>query len=568
MENYVDLLDDKFLLKLYRREIRDYNNIYYTQPSLKNFTNQLKNFNKEKLPQYSKIFDLYVRRCISVHYYSIALHICLHENLLDYYSNLETIPVVLHYNFEENYSIDEILSFFLDNIFFLDQYMKKKPNKNLMKRMMEEMEELEYTEINKKHKIHVTQPKSKKVFLSNAKKQFEAIYDKIEEYEETIWIERMKKNKNNCSLKGAPDHIKINKEIVKMSLTKTPKNLKFTSDSIKDSEDIIDSIFKSKYKKHIFPFMSERLRSLKKYALDVNSPRLFNKFTPELRSDKEIVLKFLGANPYSTHNVHKSLFHDKEVCLKLVSQISFSFIDLPMKMKCDDDILMVALRSYGMRIIAIPPELQAEKKYLQIALSNNKEFLFGYVSPEVRDNYKLILELLKTLPHLFHQIKKEYQNKESFKVFLENVKTNFTLTVTVPEVQIPTDLQMNQELLKYGMSFREENLEWFSTSNPSFLEGFLTYHDCKINQSPFGYQYQWKIEHIEYFEKKIYLFDQMYLSKEQQELLNCETDLMVIEVHDDAEILMKCALKFRGIYFSLVFDEKIERLKDLKVQFI
>eukprot|EP01080_Neovahlkampfia_damariscottae_P012050 gene12050-5546_t len=462
--------------------------------------------------------------------------------------------------------------------------MRIKPNKEFMTQILEQFEKLENQFYNSDTLSSILQEKkieSKLEFLSGVKKQLLLIFDKIEEYEENIWIERMKNKTNNGSLKDAPEHIKKNKNVIKMSLNITVKNFSHLPESLKDDEEFIDWIYKNSKLEKVFSMISNRLKSMKKFAKVVEiDPELFQHLPKSLRGDKELIFGMFEKNTIqvslkTNDALDLSKFSTKEEIMRLVGFHSFFFSNLGSLWRHDTEIIKAALSANGYRITEIPVKFRRNIEYLKIALSYGSPYVFSQFDREIKENYNLILEFLEVLPEIFQVLKDEFKTKKAFKIFLKhNQNENFYFNF-----KVPMEFKMNKYLLKYGMSYRRENINYFSPTNEVFLRGILIHLDYIFLQllfhSPENMIEQYfnsKIcnEIFQFFKGKIYLLEELFFTPEMLDFgSSSRIELNSIVVEDrEKKSLLKYAMKLKRIYLALVFDQKIKRLSDLKFNYL
>ena len=198
----------------------------------------------------------------------MALNICRSPILFTYFKKMKELPLALIEDFDVFYTEEDIFEFFIDRISLYFEVRKIFLEKKLLPKILNQFEKIE----NKKstsEKIYIMLKQntsiSEKNLLENLKKQFLQIEQKIDEFEENFWISRIENN--NSSLEYAPESIKKNRKIVKLSLDKTAKNMKYQLDEIKDDDEIVDEIFNKSQIHKVYKHISSRLKAIEEYTL-------------------------------------------------------------------------------------------------------------------------------------------------------------------------------------------------------------------------------------------------------------------------------------------------------------
>jgi hypothetical protein len=474
----------------------------------------------------------------------------------------EEIPFILKDPKQWTFSNLELFNYFSSRFSLLDSFLKVNPDPNILEKVKDGF--LKWKKVSKE----------KEGDLNEFENQFKELKQKIEIYFQDFWIEKVKKNPK--FFKNAPFEVRSNRIINMIVLNHSPRYLKHSSEEIQNDQKIF-SFLKQKPKFKIsYPFLSLKYRSDVSIALEMVPFKQFKYFNPDI-FDKEFIKKVFELPQDSIHSsffqiLPMKFYGDEEILDLICKHPYFCFKKLPWHFYHKKSLILKIIPHHRDIYLLLPLDLRMDidflKEFVQIRYNYSR-----YLSDEILSDWNLNLKLLEFNDLIFFDLKDDFKNEESFKVFLR-VRTSMMLSKNDME-SIPETIKTNSSLMKFAidLAVNKEGFHYpfdvFSLKNEYYpyaiakhikysLEIYLFENGVSSN-----YWYlDWFHESSEYLKSKIYLLGNFYSQRHLEE--SGDLDLKEIYVKEgESEILKDICLCISRIYkfegsktFNLFFKFK------------
>ena len=384
--------------------------------------------------------------------------------------------------------------------------------------------------------------------------------------EEDNWIQLL-----NCDgnyIKRAPEEIRNSLKVAKYLLQYHPKTLKYFNENIKDSDELFNQSLKENEK---------------------NFLKSFKYFSPRLKNNKKIILKFINQNSLIYRVIDRKMRSDKEIILKMFKNISLCYKSqeyIPIEVfENDIEFLIECLKTKRLNHPRMDDLIKKDRKTIIEAVKNYHYFFplldekekndfeivshaiqasyanYLSVGNDIKNDYELTLKLLKVEPNIYCNINEEFQNETTtLMVFntIENDSVEFRYWIYLKE-----DLLINENLLIDVVNLNPLNLEYFTDfTNKSYSKGIVKHLDWFMKTSNnFGNimrKYQKEYQYVIWFlSRKIYLFQNLYLNSD---------DVIPLEKIEPADSFVKKFMLKASRFYS--FESRIRELSNLNVLFV